>query len=872
LSPDRILIADADAKLRDSLSRVLQEKGFAIGVSSTGQETLRIAREEKPSLIILELLMTDMPGEEICRTLKNEGATKGIPIIVLTLKDHLQSKLKCLEYGVEEYLVKPVEPEELVARMSRLFRLLENRPHQSRPSMHSDITENIADRTRPTINIPNDVPPEVPVAGAIPASGKKPERSSYGVYRVESVAGVGGMGIVYKAYDQSLDRYTAVKVLSKEWSDSPEVLERFRREAKLIAALNHPGIAQIYTFATEEGDSFFALQWCPGGSVANLIRSREKLDLLPAIEIVEQCARALEVASSKGIVHRDIKPSNLMFDENQQVKIVDFGISFSKLLPEQLEQSSQVIGSPAYMSPEQGQGRAADHRTDIYSMGITFYQMLYGRLPYKANSPMEYLRQHAKDPFPAYDSLEGKIPRKAYKIIEKMTQKLPVSRYQKYADLIKDLEQLRRELYGQRHLKIPSIEEISPQPLFTGNNLFELLTDIFRNEKSGLLKVSWGSLEKKFLIVRNELVHFESPQPDENVWAALLTRKLLKKEDTPSNREDLEESLNRLLYLGAVTPEDFKTVYRELMLQSILQVFLWPVFEGRFHAGRIEHAPLARIPLARIMMKAARSILPIEDISGSIPKDQRIVRAPGSEEHMKLFNFSRDEAFLISRNEGPNNTLHTLELLTGLPSEEVARIVYALERFGVLKYETPVKRRPRSAGRATIAAGTNETPRIKFEKTEVVEQQASASLKIEEIRRDGPVQPREWIDAAPGPNLKSAAKSYKQAQEKYKGGHFWETIRLCGSAISNNPNEATYHYLMALALMNFPHSVSAAVESFRHAIQLDPENVEYRLQLVTFLKDKSQYKDAHLECELLLQIAPTNHKAAVLMRTIELER
>ena len=355
------------------------------------------------------------------------------------------------------------------------------------------------------------------------------------------------MGLVYKAYDQSLDRYVAIKVLSKEWSSSPEFLERFKREAKLIAALNHPGIAQIFTFAQQDGESYFALQWCPGGSLSNLIRSRGKINLLAAVDIVEQCAKALEAAWEKSVVHRDIKPSNLMFDENQQVKIVDFGISSSENLPDH-NRSSVVVGSPAFISPEQGRGESTDHRTDIYSLGITFYQMLYGRLPFSAKSPQEFIEKHNKAPFPDYDSLDGTIPRGGYKIIEKMTQKLPASRYQKYADLIKDLETLRRELYSQKRLKIPAVQNLESSPSFQGDNFFDVLSHIFRSEKSGVLKISWGRLEKEFLILRNEIVHFQSPQTDENVWSELVNKKLMKKEDVPTDHRDFEESVNRLLY------------------------------------------------------------------------------------------------------------------------------------------------------------------------------------------------------------------------------------------------------------------------------------------------------------------------------------
>jgi len=643
-------------------------------------------------------------------------------------------------------------------------------------------------------------------------------------------------------------------------------VERFQKEARLIAAINHPGIAHIYTFAKQNGESYFALQWCSGGSLQNLIKSRGKIELLPAIDIIEQCARALEAAASKGVVHRDIKPSNLMFDESHQIKIVDFGISTSEHLPERTDQPAVIVGSPAFISPEQGRGEHTDHRTDIYSLGITFYQMLYGRLPYTAKSPQEYLEKHNSSPFPAYDSLAGVVPRTVYRVIEKMTQKKASARYEKYADLLKDLEGVRRELYSQRKLRVPNPKEASAEPLFSGTNAFQLISNIFRSERDGLLKVQWGTLEKKFLIARNELVHFQSPQLDENVWQALIRNQSLKKDEAPPTAEDFEESLNRLFYLGLLHTDEFRIVYRELMQTSVEQLFLWPVFQGYFYPAKIENEPLARIPLTNILMRAARSIVRPEQIEESVPKSSYIIRTAKFEDRLKSLNLSRDESFLASRIEGQSNTIDTLQMLTGFASSLVMRTVHALEQTGAVKYQSITERRPRRTTTPNKSGPVGMGVQTPIIEAPIVEKLDDSRPNLQTGKQ------KNWVDAAPQPDPKIGMKQFKQAQEKFKNGHHWEAVRLCGQAIQNNPTIAPYHQLMAMALMNFPHSMKAAIESYRQAIQLEPTNVEYRIELINFLKDRQQFKEAYLECQKAMELAPGNQQLHLLLRQIELEK
>jgi serine/threonine protein kinase/ActR/RegA family two-component response regulator len=872
-----ILVADTDQEFQEKITSALKKNGYQIASVSNGLEAIQRIQSEKPDLLILDLQIQEMSGEEVAKYLKTSPEFTHLPIIVFTARNDLKTMVNCLEMGVEEYFVKPMELEELVARIKRFFRLMDqwrNAPTGSstpvpRTRGVSDTTASLGKITKPTIFLPEQSKTTTG-SGKMKAAGapSRTEKSSYGVYRIENVAGTGGMGIVYKAHDQSLDRYVAVKVLSKEWSSVPEFVSRFRREAKLIAALNHPGIAQIFTFAEEQGELYFALQWCPGGSLANQIRSQGKIELLPAIDIILQCGRALEAASSKGVVHRDIKPSNLMFDENQQVKIVDFGIASSEKMPEKVDPTA-VVGSPAYMSPEQGRGRSTDHRSDIYSLGITLYQMLFGRLPFSADSPLGYVEKHTASPFPAYDDLGGTIPHAAYKIIEKMTQKSPRTRYQTYSELNKDLERLRHELYSQRRLKIPKIFNIKPTPNLRSTEFYDLISEVYRTEKMGVLKVTWGSLQKRFFITNNEIIHFESPQPEENSWGLLVNRRLMKKEDIPSPMEDLEESLNRLLYLRAFSPEDFRSVFRELMNQSVMQVFLWPVFEGEFFEGTIEHEPIARIPLSRVLMEAARSMIPIAKIESSFHSDQFIKRTDGFEERMDLLNLSIHENFLVSRVEGDQINLETLHLLTGFAPEQIARTVFALQRAGVLEFVTSAQLRSRRVAERIPMQTPNVplTPVQEIQPAEIPVQEVKAAETVQP-----PPKPKKWLDAAPLPDKKLASKSYEQAEAKYKADQYMEASRLCGQAIQNNPKDPRPHFLMARSLAHFPHSVKAAIESFREAISLDEENVEYRLQFVEFLRKCALYQQAFEECELLLELAPHDRNISILLRKLELEK
>jgi CheY-like chemotaxis protein len=215
--------------------------------------------------------MPEMAGERVCRLIKSDPALADIIIFILTAKKDLEARLTCFDLGAEEYLVKPIEFEELAIRIRR-FLQFGKRHHPVSSAAESTGTLDTKQSSSP--------------------ARKEVAAMKYGVYRVERLVGKGGMGEVYKAYDEQLDRYVALKVLSRQWTDSTEFVRRFQHEAKLIAAIDHPGIAQVYSLGKDQEEYYFALLWCPGGSLRDLIRNEQKIGLLKAVDIILQCARA----------------------------------------------------------------------------------------------------------------------------------------------------------------------------------------------------------------------------------------------------------------------------------------------------------------------------------------------------------------------------------------------------------------------------------------------------------------------------------------------------------------------------------------------------------------------------------------------------
>jgi eukaryotic-like serine/threonine-protein kinase len=231
-----------------------------------------------------------------------------------------------------------------------------------------------------------------------------------GRYRIEGRLGVGGMATVQLAFDQRLERNVALKLLAEHLADDPAFVSRFRREALSAARLVHPNIVQVFDFGFDEHQHqhFIVMEHVPGNSCAELLRDQGHLDVDVAVDILTQACRGLEYAHRNGVVHRDVKPGNLLVSDAQVVKLADFGIARA-VDQSSITQVGSVLGTAAYLAPEQARGEEAGPRADIYSLGVVAYQLLSGRLPYEASSLSELAYKQSQEGPPPLDQLNPRV-------------------------------------------------------------------------------------------------------------------------------------------------------------------------------------------------------------------------------------------------------------------------------------------------------------------------------------------------------------------------------------------------------------------------------------------------------------------------------
>src|SRR5512141_419556 len=264
-----------------------------------------------------------------------------------------------------------------------------------------------------------------------------------GRYEIKSELGRGGMATVYRGYDPRFEREVAVKVLPPELfhADSQFRL-RFEREAKIIAQLEHPSIVPVYDVGEEDNQPYFVMRYMGGGSLTDRIRAKT-FTVDEATKIIEQIAPGLDEAHSKGIIHRDFKPSNILFDNKGAPYISDFGIA-------KMTQSagtvtgSAIIGTPAYMAPEQAQGTEVDGRADIYALGIILFEILTGKQPYEADTPMAVAIKHITDPVPHIRQTNPQLPESMDAIIQKAMAKDKTQRFSTAVEMTNALREAAR--------------------------------------------------------------------------------------------------------------------------------------------------------------------------------------------------------------------------------------------------------------------------------------------------------------------------------------------------------------------------------------------------------------------------------------------
>ncbi len=265
-----------------------------------------------------------------------------------------------------------------------------------------------------------------------------------GDFQVDHLLGRGGMGEVYLARQTSLNRQVALKVLRPDLLTNATYLARFESEAWAAAKLNDPNIVHIYSLGSIDGVQFIAMEYVQGTNLKDYLQKKGPPELMLALSIMRQAGNAIRAAGEMGLVHRDIKPENLMMTRKGLVKVADFGLCRDQDSERpSVTQPGVTMGTPLYMSPEQAQGMALDHRSDLYSLGVTYYHMLAGQPPFKGETPLSLALKHVKDIPVDLSVHRPDLPADLCRLVMKLMAKSPGGRYQSASEMLRDLAKVR---------------------------------------------------------------------------------------------------------------------------------------------------------------------------------------------------------------------------------------------------------------------------------------------------------------------------------------------------------------------------------------------------------------------------------------------
>ncbi|RJP69006.1 MAG: hypothetical protein C4532_11680 [Candidatus Abyssobacteria bacterium SURF_17] len=286
-----------------------------------------------------------------------------------------------------------------------------------------------------------------------------------GNYEIETLLGRGGMGVVYKARQVNLDRTVALKILPPDFGSEPSFVKRFEREARAVAKFNHPNIVQIYDISEDRGLYFFSMEYVEGQTLDELLKKKTVLSADEAIRIITEVALALEHAHQRKITHRDIKPANIFLDSKGNVKVMDFGLATVADARSKLTRPGMLVGTVAYMSPEQCQGEELDHRTDIYSLGVVLYEMLTGVTPFTADTTVGLIYKIVYEGPVEVSSLNPDVPSGLYTILSRAMAKKKDARYASISQFLTDISTFKALQVGEKlPEKRPTGTRLIPMP------------------------------------------------------------------------------------------------------------------------------------------------------------------------------------------------------------------------------------------------------------------------------------------------------------------------------------------------------------------------------------------------------------------------
>jgi DNA-binding NarL/FixJ family response regulator len=417
----RILLVDDHSMVRSGLRLLLEEQAdfHVVGEAGDVDGALAAVGALEPDVVLLDL---NMPGRASLPAIPELlHAAPGSAVVVMTQHDDPEFARTALAGGAKGFVLKEAAHSELVdaVRAAAAGRTYVN------PGLGAQLATGPAASSATSGGLMD--------TGADLAVG-----STFAGHRIEAIAGRGGMGVVYRATDMTLDRPVALKLLAPGLASDRVFRARFERECRLAAALDHPNVVQIFHAGAERGALYLTMRYVDGTDLRSLLAEEERLEATRAVRIIAQVAAALTEAHRHGLVHRDVKPANILLtmrDGTEHAFLTDFGITMERAGTTNLTNTGFAVGTADYMSPEQARGADVDPRADIYALGCVLYRALTGAVVYDKDSDVEKLWAHIHEPPPDLLDIRPELPASLGDALERALAKLPDDRQQTVGEL-----------------------------------------------------------------------------------------------------------------------------------------------------------------------------------------------------------------------------------------------------------------------------------------------------------------------------------------------------------------------------------------------------------------------------------------------------
>jgi DNA-binding response OmpR family regulator len=480
VQPAHILVVDDLEDNRAVLERRLRRQGHTVVSATGGHAALDLMGRERFDLVLLDVLMPDLDGLAVLERLKANPATRDIPVIMISALDDVASVVRCIERGAEDHLSKPFDPVLLHARigaclekkrlrdieleyLQEVRRVIQAATAVEAGSYQAGSLAAVAQRgdelgrlARVFDAMANQVRArETRLRDQVEALRREIEEAKHttrkatsheapnlptgqlfaGRYEILEEIGSGGMGMVYRAFDRELEEQVAIKTLRPELLRDPALVERFKSEIRLARHISDKHVVRTHDLGEREGVYYLTMEYVEGMTVRELLDTRGRLRVGPALAIATQLCQSLAAAHEQGVIHRDIKPQNLLLDATGMLKVMDFGIARLAGGSSGLTEVGMLVGTPAYMAPEQLLTESFDERIDLYAVGVVLFECLTGRLPFEANSAVALIAKLIREEPPAPETLNPEIPPALAALVLRLLAKEPEQRPSSAAEL-----------------------------------------------------------------------------------------------------------------------------------------------------------------------------------------------------------------------------------------------------------------------------------------------------------------------------------------------------------------------------------------------------------------------------------------------------